>query len=67
MKVISLKKDSFNKGGAVITLLPEDKEDLFTVYQIVDKDDELIFKKKFTSKLDEAGKKKKYRFGQVED
>ncbi|AJT08839.1 ALS_1a_G0047800.mRNA.1.CDS.1 [Saccharomyces cerevisiae] len=58
MKVISLKKDSFNKGGAVITLLPEDKEDLFTVYQIVDKDDELIFKKKFTSKLDEAGKKK---------
>lgn len=45
MKVISLKKDSFNKGGAVITLLPEDKEDLFTVYQIVDKDDELIFKK----------------------
>lgn len=46
MKVISLKKDSFNKGGAVITLLPEDKEDLFTVYQIVDKDDELIFKEK---------------------
>ncbi|CAI4036099.1 hypothetical protein SMKI_14G3160 [Saccharomyces mikatae IFO 1815] len=58
MKVINLKKDSFNKGGAVITLLPEDKEDLFTIYQIVDKDDELIFKKKFTSKLDEAGKKK---------
>lgn len=57
MKVLSLKKDSVNKGGAVITLQPEDKEDLFTIYQIIDKDDELVFRRKFTSKLDDTGKK----------
>lgn len=58
MKIISITKDSANKEGATIVLLPEDKEDLFTVHQIIDKDDEVIFKKKFTTNLDEAGKKK---------
>ncbi|CAI4052087.1 hypothetical protein SUVZ_14G3180 [Saccharomyces uvarum] len=57
MKVFSLKKDSVNKGGAIIALQPEDKEDLFTIYQIIDKDDELVFRRKFTSKLDDTGKK----------
>ncbi|EJS41923.1 dom34p [Saccharomyces arboricola H-6] len=51
MKVIKLRKDSSNKEGAVITLLPEDKEDFFTIYRIIDKDDELIFRKKFTHKV----------------
>lgn len=58
MKIISISKDSTNKEGAVLVILPEDKEDLFTVHQIIDKDDEVIFKKKFTTNLDEAGKKK---------
>lgn len=58
MKIISVTKDSSNKEGAVLVILPEDKEDLFTVHQIIDKDDEVIFKKKFTTNLDEAGKKK---------
>lgn len=58
MKIISVTRDSSNKEGAILVILPEDKEDLFTVHQIIDKDDEVIFKKKFTTNLDEAGKKK---------
>ena len=52
MKLIKLVKNS--TGGATIQLLPEDKEDLFTIYQIIDKDDELVFKKKFTTKTSQV-------------
>lgn len=58
MKVLSLVKASDNSGEATITLLPQDKEDLFTIYQLIDKEDEVIFKKSVTSNLDEGGKKK---------
>lgn len=58
MRVIKLEESSVNKESATLTILPEDKEDLFTLYQIIDKNDELIFKKKFTSRKDEDSKKK---------
>lgn len=58
MKVISLTKASDTGNEATITLLPQDKEDLFTLYQLIDKDDEVIFKKTVTSNMDEGGKKK---------
>ncbi|CCD24443.1 uncharacterized protein NDAI_0D01290 [Naumovozyma dairenensis CBS 421] len=48
MRVLKLLKNA--TGGASISLLPEDKEDLFTIHQLIDKDDEIIFKKKFTTK-----------------
>ena len=57
MKVLKLEEGSINKESAVIQVLPEDKEDLFALYQIIDEEDELIFKKKFTSKKDEDAKK----------
>lgn len=58
MKLIN-KIDNLSGGeGAILTLLPQDKEDLFTLYNIINTDDEVIFKKKVTSKLDESGKKK---------
>ncbi|CCK73423.1 uncharacterized protein NDAI_0G04380 [Naumovozyma dairenensis CBS 421] len=56
MKVVSINKGVTEKAPTVITLVPENKEDLFTVYQIVDKDDEVIFKKLFTSKNEDAKK-----------
>ncbi|AET37524.1 uncharacterized protein Ecym_1285 [Eremothecium cymbalariae DBVPG len=56
MKLISRTSGSYNES--IITLLPQDKEDLFTLYNIINVDDELIFKKKVTLKLDQAGKKK---------
>lgn len=58
MKVINLSNVSENSSEASITLLPQDKEDLFTLYQLIDKDDEVIFKKTVTSNVDEGGKKK---------
>lgn len=57
MKILKLEEGSINKESAVIKVLPEDKEDLFALYQIIDEEDELIFKKKFTSKKDEDSKK----------
>ncbi|SCU98918.1 LADA_0H16160g1_1 [Lachancea dasiensis] len=41
-----------------ITLLPQDKEDLFSLFNIINTDDEIIFKKMVTSKVDNLGKKK---------
>ncbi|CCK71591.1 ribosome dissociation factor DOM34 KNAG_0H01760 [Huiozyma naganishii CBS 8797] len=58
MKLLSQKESSQNKDGAVLQVQPEDKEDLFTIYQLVDADDELIFKKLFTSTIDVDKKKK---------
>lgn len=58
MKIISLTEATNSKESAVIQILPEDKEDLFTLHQIISKDDELIFKKKFTSNVTEDKKKK---------
>ncbi|KAG0669237.1 Translation factor pelota [Maudiozyma exigua] len=57
MKILKLEEGSVNKESAVISLLPEDKEDLFTLYQIIDEEDELIFKKKFSTRKDEDSKK----------
>ena len=56
MKIVSINKGPTEKSQTVITLVPEDKEDLFTIYQIIDKDDEVIFKKLFTSKREDAKK-----------
>lgn len=58
MKVLSITRSSDSEGGATISLLPQDKEDLFAVHQLIDKDDEVIFKKMVTTDLDESGKKK---------
>ncbi|CCF59717.1 hypothetical protein KAFR_0H03070 [Kazachstania africana CBS 2517] len=57
MKVLKLEEGSNSKEGAIIQVLPEDKEDLFALYQIIENEDELIFKKKFTSKREEDSKK----------
>lgn len=58
MRLYSLDRDKGNKGTVVIKLLPEHKEDLFTIYQIVDKDDEIVFKKMFTNKASVEENKK---------
>lgn len=58
MKVLKVEKSADSDGGAIISLLPKDKEDLFAVYQLIDKDDEVICKKMVTTNLDESGKKK---------
>ncbi|SCV04933.1 LANO_0G14620g1_1 [Lachancea nothofagi CBS 11611] len=57
MKLISQVKGNGNNSEQ-ITLIPQDKEDLFCLYNIINTDDEIIFKKMVTSKLDTAGKKK---------
>ncbi|SCW02601.1 LAFE_0F10176g1_1 [Lachancea fermentati] len=57
MKLISQVKGTNNSNGAILTLLPQDKEDLFTLYNIINTDDEVIFKKMITSKADESSKK----------
>lgn len=58
MKVLSITNPSSSNEGATISLLPQDKEDLLVVYQLIDKEDEVIFKKMVTTNMDEAGKKK---------
>ncbi|AMD21911.1 HFR056Wp [Eremothecium sinecaudum] len=58
MKLISQKNGSANTSEAIITLLPQEKEDLFTLYNIINKDDEIIYKKKLSLKADENSKKK---------
>lgn len=58
MKLVSQKKGAHNTNEAILTLHPQDKEDLFTLYNIINTDDEIIVTKKVTSKLDESGKKK---------
>ncbi|QLG71374.1 hypothetical protein HG535_0B04160 [Zygotorulaspora mrakii] len=58
MKVLSVTKPAGSSDGAIISLLPQDKEDLFVLYQLIDKNDEVIFKKMVTTSMDEAGKKK---------
>ncbi|SCU90853.1 LAME_0E10264g1_1 [Lachancea meyersii CBS 8951] len=57
MKLISQVKGNGNNSEQ-ITLLPQDKEDLFSLYNIINTDDELIVKKLVTDKVDSAGKKK---------
>ena len=58
MKLLNKSSSLKFKEGATLQLQPEDKEDLFTLYQLVDQDDELIFKKRFTTTID-ADKRKK--------
>lgn len=58
MKVDEIKSSSSTQKETIITLTPEDKEDLFTIYQIIDKEDEVIFRKLFTSKKDEGNNNK---------
>lgn len=60
MKLISQRQAVSGDNIAVITLQAQNKEDLFTLYNIINKDDELIFKKKLTLKKDEESKKKIY-------
>lgn len=57
MKLISQVKGN-GSNAEQITLLPQDKEDLFTLYNIINTDDEVIFKKMVSSKVDSTGKKK---------
>ena len=58
MKLLNKSSSLKFKNGVSLQLQPEDKEDLFTLYQLIDQDDELIFKKRFTTTVD-ADKKKK--------
>lgn len=58
MRLINKVANSSSNDGAILTLLPQDKEDLFTLYNVINTDDEIIFKKKVTSKSEENGKKK---------
>ncbi|CAI4058410.1 hypothetical protein SUVZ_03G0620 [Saccharomyces uvarum] len=57
MKIISVVEDFGENENTIITLVPQTKDDLFTVYQIIDKEDEVIFKKLFTTKKDEVNRK----------
>lgn len=58
MKLLNKSSSLKFKNGVSLQLQPEDKEDLFTLYQLIDQDDELIFKKRFTTTVD-ADKKKR--------
>ena len=58
MRLINKVTGSHSGERAILTLQPQDKEDLFTLYNIINTDDEIIFKKKVTSKTEEGGKKK---------
>lgn len=58
MKLLNQSASLKFKDGAALQLQPEDKEDLFTLYQLIDQDDELIFKKRFTSTVDVDKRKK---------
>ncbi|CAI7055584.1 ASB_collapsed_G0005800.mRNA.1.CDS.1 [Saccharomyces cerevisiae] len=51
------KNDCEDNGNSIITLIPQNKDDLFTIYQIIDKKDEVIFKKLFKTKKDEIIRK----------
>ncbi|CCH60972.1 hypothetical protein TBLA_0D04760 [Henningerozyma blattae CBS 6284] len=57
MKLLGLKKWNGKKNGREIKLLAENKEDLFSIYQLVKKDDVIVFKKQVSSSV-EGGKKK---------
>ncbi|CAR30546.1 KLTH0H12474p [Lachancea thermotolerans CBS 6340] len=57
MKLISQVTGNGNNPEQ-LTLLPQDKEDLFCLYNIINTDDEVIFKRMVTSKVDSTGKKK---------
>lgn len=57
MKIISVVEDFGENENTIITLVPQTKDDLFTIYQIIDKEDEVIFKKLFTTKKDEVNRK----------
>ncbi|CAR30871.1 hypothetical protein ZYGR_0P01730 [Zygosaccharomyces rouxii] len=59
MKLIKEVRPSNNSDEAHITLIPQEKEDLFTIHQLVGKGDELIFKRKVTSSVKEDANKKK--------
>lgn len=61
MKVTKYIENSEGKDTATIEIIPEDREDLFTLYQIISKDDELIFRKKFKVKDESDGKSKANR------
>lgn len=52
-----LKEEKNRTGGATLAILPQDKEDLFTIYNIVNTDDEVVFKRSVSNK--EEGSKKK--------
>lgn len=58
MKLLNKSSSLKFKDGALLQLQPEDKEDLFTLYQLIDQDDELIFKKRFTTTVDVDKRKK---------
>ncbi|KAK5782312.1 ribosome dissociation factor DOM34 PWA37_005315 [Arxiozyma heterogenica] len=58
MKLLNKSSSLKFKDGVSLQLQPEDKEDLFTLYQLIDQDDELIFKKRFTTTVDVDKKKK---------
>lgn len=59
MKLLKEVRPSNNSAEVHITLIPQEKEDLFTVHQLIGRGDELIFKRKVTSSgKDDANKKK---------
>ncbi|CCE66000.1 hypothetical protein TPHA_0O00280 [Tetrapisispora phaffii CBS 4417] len=56
MKLINLSEASGTSTEVSLTVLPEDKEDLFILYQIIKNDDEVFCRKMVSSKED--GRKK---------
>lgn len=58
MKLIKKTKGSHNTNEVVLTLQPQHKEDLFTLYNIINTDDEIIISRKVTSKITETEKNK---------
>lgn len=57
MKVLSMEKGKQERNQTVLTIVPENKEDLFAMYQIIDIDDIAIFKKLYTNKSEDTNKK----------
>ncbi|KAL3235258.1 Uncharacterized protein RNJ44_00017 [Nakaseomyces bracarensis] len=57
MKVLSMEKGKQVRNQTVLTIVPENKEDLFAMYQIIDIDDIAIFKKLYTNKNEDTNKK----------
>ncbi|CDH11632.1 probable protein DOM34 [Zygosaccharomyces bailii ISA1307] len=59
MKLLKQVRPSNSSNEAHITLIPQEKEDLFTLHQLIAKGDELIFKRKISLSAKEDANKKK--------
>lgn len=58
MKLLNEFRPSNNPNEAHISLIPQEKEDLFTLHQLIGKGEEVIFRRKIASVKEDANKKK---------